>query len=248
MNEFSEVAPFMPDPFRILWREKVSSTNDELQKLAESGMGEGLILISEEQTAGRGRRGAEWFCGKGDGLAFSVLLKPVAAKAFWYRLALTAGLAVAEALESYVPLAEIKWPNDVLVNNKKIAGILVEAGSSYVVLGIGINVNTMNFPDGLNATSLGKESGNQVSRADVLLKIVQRLGNYVNRIESDFESILEGIRERCAMVDCEVTMKSAGNQKNGILRGIGNEGELLLDVKGKIERIYQADELRLVEI
>jgi transcription termination factor NusA len=132
MSDFDQVAARLPDPFRILWREKASSTNDELRALAENGMGEGLVLIAEEQSAGRGRRGAVWISPKGENLAFSVLLRPGTEKALWYRLSLIAGLAVAEALEAFVPLAEIKWPNDVRVSGKKIAGILVAEGFSTV--------------------------------------------------------------------------------------------------------------------
>ena len=136
MSDFDHIAARMPDPFRLLWRETVSSTNDELRALAEKGMAEGLVLVAEEQTAGRGRRGAEWFSPTGESLAFSVLLRPSEPMAFWPRLSLAAGLAVAESLEKFVPLAEIKWPNDVLICGKKIAGILVEAGRDFVIVGI----------------------------------------------------------------------------------------------------------------
>ena len=97
MNEFAPIAELMPDTFRILWRENVSSTNDDLRALALKGTPEGLVLVCEEQAAGRGRRGAAWFSPKGESLAFSVLLRPIAPKSMWCRLSLAAGLAVAEA-------------------------------------------------------------------------------------------------------------------------------------------------------
>ena len=86
MSAFDHVAASLPDPFRLLWREKVCSTNDELRALAEKGTTEGLILIADEQTAGRGRRGAAWLSPKGENLAFSVLLRPSESKALWHRL------------------------------------------------------------------------------------------------------------------------------------------------------------------
>ena len=175
MNEFAEAAAMMPDPYRLLWKKEVRSTNDELRNLAEDGMAGGLVLLAESQTSGRGRRGATWFSPAGEGLAFSILLRPEAPKPFWSRLSLVAGLAVAEALERSIPMAEIKWPNDVMVADKKIAGILVEAENDFVIVGIGINVNTTSFPNELPATSLALEKGGQVERRKVLLDVIERL-------------------------------------------------------------------------
>lgn len=246
MSDFDHIASQMPDPFRLLWRERVSSTNDELRALAEKGMAEGLVLVAEEQTAGRGRRGAEWFSPKGESLAFSVLLRPLDPKAFWHRLSLVAGLAVAEAVERFVPLAEIKWPNDVLIGGKKIAGILVEAGSDFVIVGIGINVNTDTFPEGLAATSLAIERGEDVPRGEVLLAVVERLAHHSNRLGGGFEGLLAGIRERCHLTGRRVTLTCAEKRREGVVRGIGMGGELLLECDGNIEQIVQADEVRLV--
>jgi BirA family transcriptional regulator, biotin operon repressor / biotin---[acetyl-CoA-carboxylase] ligase len=246
MSEFDHIAAQMPDPFRLLWREKVSSANDELRELAEKGMAAGLVLVAEEQTAGRGRRGAEWFSPKGESLAFSVLLRPTEPKAFWSRLSLVAGLAVAEALEGYVPLAEIKWPNDVLIGGKKIAGILVEAGADFVIAGIGINVNTEEFPDGLAATSLKVECGREVPRAEVLLEVIARFARHAGRIENDFGSVLRGIRERCALTGRRVAYTSLGERREGLVKGIGGGGELLVEILGKTESLVQADEVRVI--
>jgi|AntRauTorckE6833_2_1112554.scaffolds.fasta_scaffold12284_4 BirA family biotin operon repressor/biotin-[acetyl-CoA-carboxylase] ligase len=245
MNEFEQVAGQMPDPFRVLWREQVSSTNDALRELAEKGMAEGLVMVTDDQTAGRGRRGAKWISPKGESLAFSVLLRPTEAKAFWSRLSLIAGLAVAEALEKYVPLAEIKWPNDVLIGGKKIAGILVEAGRDYVIVGIGINVNTTGFPPGLAATSLAIERGEEVAREEVFLQVVKYLARHAQGIGSGFAELVVGIRERCHLTDHHVTLTCADKRREGLVRGIGPAGELLLERDGKTEAIFQADEVRL---
>jgi BirA family biotin operon repressor/biotin-[acetyl-CoA-carboxylase] ligase len=246
MSGFGHIAAQMPDPFRLLCREKVSSTNDELRELAEKGMAEGLVLVAEEQTAGRGRRGAEWFSPKAESLAFSILLRPTEPKVFWHRLSLVAGLAVAEALERFVPLAEIKWPNDVLIGGKKIAGILVEAGSDFVIVGIGINVNTDTFPAGLAATSLAIERGEKVQRGEVLLAVVERLAHRSTRLGTGFEELLAGIRERCHLTGHRVTLTCADRRREGVVKGIGSGGELLLESEGKTEAIVQADEVRLV--
>lgn len=246
MSNFDSIAPDLPGPFRILWREKVSSTNDELRTLAEQGAAEGLILIAEEQSAGRGRRGAQWFSPRGESLAFSIILRPSVERCFWSRISLAAGLAVAEALEHFLPFAEIKWPNDVLYGGKKIAGILVEVGANFVILGIGINVNTEDFPAELAATSLKCESLQHVERAEVLLEVVKRLTIQLGRIDQDFELVRAGIRERCALSGKQVAFTDAAGRREGSCAGIGAGGELLVVSNGKLESIIQADEVRVI--
>lgn len=246
MSEYDQVAAYMPGNFRVLWRAEVSSTNDELRVLAEQGTGEGLVLIGEEQKAGRGRRGAAWFSPKGDGLAFSILLKPVGKKELWHRLSLVAGLAVAEAVEKFGVMAEVKWPNDVLVEGKKLAGILVEAGKDFVIVGIGINVNTGDFPEGLNATSLKMECGEEVPRAEVLGEVVKRLAAYAPCFNENFNGLLDGVRERCALTGQSVTLTIAGTRREGMVKGIAEGGELLVVLDGVLEKVFQADEVRVM--
>lgn len=247
MNDFHDIAAQLPDPFRLLWRERVGSTNDELRALAEQGMAEGLVLVAEEQTAGRGRRGAAWISPKGENLACSILLKPAAAKALWHRLSLVVGLAVAEALEGFVPFAEIKWPNDVRVGGKKIAGILVEAGADYVIIGIGININSTNFPEELVATSLREQAGRELDRGEVLREVIVRLARYADGIHADFANLLTSIRERCALTGHRVSYLAADQRREGIVRGIGRAGELLVESGGKVEGLVQADEVRILD-
>lgn len=246
-NDFQHIAAQLPDPYRMLWREQVGSTNDELRKLAEQGMAEGLILVAEEQTAGRGRRGAVWVSPKGENLAFSILLKPSAAKTLWHRLSLLAGLAVAEALENYVPLSEIKWPNDVRIGEKKIAGILVEAGRDFVIVGIGININSTDFPEELAATSLREQTGRVYPRAEVLHEVVTRMSRYASGINQGYADSLKSIRERCALTGHLVSYLVADRRHEGIVRGIGSGGELMVEIDGKIEALVQADEVRILD-
>lgn len=245
MSEYDQVAASLPGEFRVLWRAEVSSTNDELRELAEKGTHEGMVLIGEEQKAGRGRRGAAWFSPKGRGLAFSVLLRPGGNKSLWHRLSLVAGLAVAEAVEKFGVLAEVKWPNDVLVGGRKLAGILVETGADFVIVGIGINVNADDFPEGLNATSLKMECGEDVSRADVLGEVVKRLAGYAGQIGADFDDLLNGVRERCALTGKAVALTVAGKRREGFVKGISEGGELLVLSDGVVERVFHADEVRL---
>lgn len=225
----------------------MGSTNDELRKLAEQGMAEGLVLVADEQIAGRGRRGAVWISPKGENIACSILLKPTLPKALWHRLSLVTGLAVAEVLENYVPLAEIKWPNDVKVGGKKIAGILVEAGKDFVIIGIGINVNSTNFPDELAATSLHELTGRTYSRAEILQELVTRMSRYANQINQGYEDALKSIRERCALTGHFVSYLVADQRREGMVRGIGSGGELMVETEGRLEALVQVDEVRILD-
>jgi len=247
MNGFEQMAVRFPDPYRLLWREKVGSTNDELRILAEQGLGAGMVMVAEEQFAGRGRRGAEWFSQSGESLAFSILLRPSAERALWPRFSLVAGLAVAEALEAHLPMVDIKWPNDVIIGGKKVAGILVEAGRDYVIVGIGINVNTENFPEGLMATSLYLESGRKTLREEVLLGVIERLSAHVQMVEVGFESLVEAVNQRCFLRGHRVEMKCADGIRVGRVVRIGGGGELLVETAGRVEAIVQAHEVRIVE-
>ncbi|MBX3741513.1 MAG: biotin--[acetyl-CoA-carboxylase] ligase [Akkermansiaceae bacterium] len=247
MDEFSAIAPDLPEPFRLLIKQTVDSTNDEVRRLAEQGMPEGLVVITDRQTQGRGRRGAAWFSPPGESLAFSVLLRPDAPKALWPRLALVTGLAVAEALEESIPLVGIKWPNDVWAGGKKIAGILVEAGRDFVVVGIGLNVNTLTFPDEVSAiaTSLALEAGGEVSRAEVLAAIIRRLSLRRHQIGTEFPEAINSIRLRCVLTGQEVSLTAASGPLSGTVEGISPQGELLLRTSDGLQPLLQADEVRI---
>jgi BirA family biotin operon repressor/biotin-[acetyl-CoA-carboxylase] ligase len=247
VDEFSAIAPDLPEPFRLLIKPTVDSTNDEARRLAEQSMPEGLIVITDRQTQGRGRRGAAWISPPGESLAFSVLLRPDVPKALWPRLALVAGLAVAEALEDYIPLVGIKWPNDVWAGGRKIAGILVEAGKDFVIVGIGLNVNTFEFPEEVSttATSLAKETGGEVSRAEVLAAVVRRLSLRRHQIGTEFSEVINSIRLRCVLTGQEVSLIAASGTLSGKVEGISHQGELLLRTVDGLQPLLQADEVRI---
>ena len=247
VENFAAIAQNLPDPFRLLIRESVGSTNDEIRALAMAGAPEGLVLLAECQTAGRGRRGAAWFSPAGESLAFSVLLRPSEPKALWPRLALAAGVAVAEAIEPLCPQVAIKWPNDVWIRQRKVAGILVEAGADFAIVGIGLNVNTTEFPREVSeiATSLQLEAGRALNLSDVLGAI---LGSFAQRrlqIGIGFDEILSAIRLRCALTGNRVTLTTSTGPQTGVVEGIAPGGELLLRTASGVERLIQADEIRL---
>ena len=243
-----ETAAGFPEPFRLLVRDSVESTNDEVRVLAQAGAPDGLVLLAERQTAGRGRRGAAWFSPEGESLAFSILVRPQEPKAVWPRLALAAGLAVAEAVESFRLQAGIKWPNDVWIGQRKVAGILVEAGSDFAVVGIGLNVNSTEFPSEVAeiATSLRIEAAQNFASAEVLGKIIRKFAFRRNQIENGFDALVSAVQLRCVLTGKRVTLTTASGPRVGTVEGIAASGELLLRTANGLERLIQADEVRLL--
>jgi BirA family transcriptional regulator, biotin operon repressor / biotin---[acetyl-CoA-carboxylase] ligase len=207
-----------------------------------------LVLLALQQTAGRGRRGAAWFSPAGESLAFSILVKPREPKALWPRLALAAGLAVAEAVESFGIAAGIKWPNDIWIRNRKVAGILVEAGSDFAIVGIGLNVGTESFPDEVveTATSLRMETGLGISRHEVLGAIIRRFAVRHLQIGTEFNESLDQVRQRCVLTGHRVSMSTSNGAKQGTVEGIAPGGELILRSATTVEHLIQADEVRII--
>jgi BirA family biotin operon repressor/biotin-[acetyl-CoA-carboxylase] ligase len=247
-EDFNTTAADFPDPFRLLVRESVGSTNDELRILAQAGAADGLILLAEQQTAGRGRRGAAWFSPTGESLTFSILLRPEEPKSLWPRFSLATGLAVAEAIESCGLQAGIKWPNDVWIGGRKVAGILVEAAADFVIIGIGLNVNSTEFPHAVAkiATSLHVEGSRSFSRADVLSAIIHKFANRRRQIDRDFGELISAVRQRCVLSGNRVSLTTSNGPRTGIVEGIADGGELLLRTGTGLERLIQADEVRLL--
>jgi len=230
-----------------LLRQSLASTNDEARSLAVQGAADGLVVLTDRQTAGRGRRGADWFAATGGSLAFSIIVRPAEPKSLWPRLALAAGLAVAEAVETWAPQVGIKWPNDVWCGCRKVAGILVEAGQDFAVVGIGINVNTLEFPPQLAAiaTSLRLAAGQAVDRDLVLTNTLRHFALRRNQIAAGFEEVLDGVSLRCVLRGHAVSLRCADGPRRGMMEGLGPGGELLLRTPTGLERIIQADEVRL---
>jgi BirA family biotin operon repressor/biotin-[acetyl-CoA-carboxylase] ligase len=247
-ENFTEAAVGFPAPFRLMVRDEAKSTNDELRSLAESGAPGGLVLLALKQTAGRGRRGAAWFAPAGESLAFSILIRPQEPKALWPRLALATGLAVAEAAEYFGPATGIKWPNDIWIGRRKLAGILVEAGADYAIIGIGLNVNTTGFPlEVANiATSLKIETQQEFSRPDVLAAIIRRVAIHHLQIGAGFNDLLDSVRQRCVLTGHRVSLTTSNGLRTGIVHGIALGGELQLRTDTGIETLLQADEIRII--
>lgn len=247
-QEFSPAAASLPDPFRLRLHETCASSSDEARALGLAGAPSGEIVVANMQTAGRGRRGAAWFGAPGESLTFSILWRPGFSKALWPRLALATGLALAEASETYIPLAGIKWPNDVWISGSKVAGILVEAGPDFAVIGVGINVNTSSFPTEIRnaATSIATIANARVDRAELLCKIIARFAIHAHRLDGDFDTLLTGVRQRCVLTGHPIILQTPSGPVHGDCVGIGPSGELLVRTPQGIKHILQADDVRPV--
>ena len=232
---------------RVIFIEECGSTNDEARKLALGGLAHESLVLTERQTSGRGRRGQAWTCPPGESIAASFIVRPSEPLALWGRLSLAAGLAVAEALDQFGLSAEVKWPNDVWVKERKVCGILLESDPAFAVIGIGLNVNTRDFPEGLvhPATSIALETGGEVSREEVLVAMLDRLSFRTQQIGSSFSELLDSWNTRCVLRGREITLQVNRESRVGVMRGVAPSGELLLETKNGTEKILHADTIRL---
>ena len=174
---------------KLLRFESLPSTNTELAQLAAAGAAEGLAIVADEQTAGRGRLQRSWSSPRGAGLYFSILLRPTIPQNYWPLITLLAALAVAEALEEASGLeTDIKWPNDLLSGERKICGILGEAietpAGRAVIVGIGINLTQSAFPEELAkvATSVSEATGKPPDREAILAALLRALSHWYSRL------------------------------------------------------------------
>lgn len=238
-----------PCGMEIRWHESVGSTNDEARDWAERGAADGSVVCADEQTAGRGRRGAVWISPAGEALAFSLILRPTMPRALWPRLALVAGLAVAKTLELHGITAEVKWPNDVWVHGKKIAGVLVESIGDAVIVGVGLNVNSLDLPDDISriATTMRMETAREFDREELLCLLARNILTHAGRVERDFAEILQDLRERCALSGKRVSLTLGDEVHMALVKGISDHGELLIERQGRVEALWQADQVRVVE-
>ena len=216
---------------------RTASTNADVAADALAGAREGLVVVAEHQTAGRGRLERTWSSSPRTGLTFSVLLRPRFPRARWGWLPLLAGLAVAMPLRRQGGLdARLKWPNDVLVGERKVAGVLTEVVGDAVVVGIGVNV--LAVPDDLPAdvaTSLAAEGSEFVDRDPVLRGVLRELArSYDGLQEHDGDAGTSGLhrayREVCATVGREVRIELSGlPPRSGTASDVDAEGRLVVD-------------------
>jgi BirA family biotin operon repressor/biotin-[acetyl-CoA-carboxylase] ligase len=236
---------------RILRYESVPSTNTEVARLAAEGAAEGLAIVADEQTAGRGRLQRAWSSTKGAGLYFSILLRPNLALNRWPLLTFVAALATGDALlEASQVQTDIKWPNDLLANERKICGILAEAIETptgrAVVLGIGINLTNQAFPRELMnaATSVANESGRSPERESILAALLNALARWYSLLQEPegAEKIVAAWSSRSSYASGKLVQVTNGDETlQGLTRGIENDGALRLETAQGIQLIRAGD-------
>jgi BirA family biotin operon repressor/biotin-[acetyl-CoA-carboxylase] ligase len=227
------------------------STNDRARELAEAGAVHGEVVIAESQTAGRGRRGRTWSSPSGRNLYMSVVLRPQLPPQRAPELTLVASLAACDACRQAGVEAAIKWPNDVLVDDRKVAGILTELSAEpdavqWVVLGIGVNLNAASgdFPDELRdvATSLAIERGQPVPRALFAAALLSVLEQWLDLHASEgFAPIREAWRSRSCTLGREVRVDADGGAVSGVAEDIDETGALLVRTRGGLARLVSGD-------
>jgi len=235
--------------------EVISSTNDHARELAEEGAGHGEVVIADSQTGGRGRRGRPWASPPGRNAYFSVVLRPELPPARAPELTLLASVAICDALRQANVPAAIKWPNDLLVGERKIAGILTELASEpervhWAVVGIGVNVNATadDFPPELRevATSILLERGTPAPRALFVAACLTALEGWLDRhAEDGFEPVRLAWRERSATLGREITVHAEGREVVGRAVDVDEVGALLVQTDERIERILSGDVVHL---
>lgn len=241
--------------FTILRFETLDSTNTEAARHARLGADEGLCVIARQQTAGRGRHGRTWVSEAASGLYFSIVLRPKIDIRSLPLITLMTGVAVHDTLKEFGLKPDIKWVNDLLVGEKKIAGILAETVDTpaglAVVVGIGINLTSRNFPDEIagSATSIEAETGNLVTADEVASSLTLFIRYFCDILSSDAGAVeivrqwrqrstyFSGKPVRVTLHDSVIEGVTDGLEENGALRMKTPDGSVRIVQAGDVERL-----------
>ncbi|MBU9714622.1 biotin--[acetyl-CoA-carboxylase] ligase [Evansella tamaricis] len=235
----------------VHFKDNVDSTQIVAQRLVNEGAHTGTIVIANEQTLGRGRLGREWFSPPDTGIWMSIIVRPEIELREAPQLTLVTAVAVARAISNVTDLeVGIKWPNDILINGKKVVGILTEMQAdpdrvNSVIIGIGINTNQEKFPNELKkiATSLSMEKGKKINRAELIIQILKEFEwLYDAYLTMGFQFIKPLWEARAVSIGKRVKAVTTKEVFYGMAIGIDDQGVLLLeDDDGKIHPVYSAD-------
>ena len=250
--ELLELDQLDAGPWPVTVRHSIDSTNAEALRSIERGVTAPFVIVAERQTAGRGRRGRKWVSPFAENIYYSLVLRMDGGMRQLEGLSLVVGLAVLSALRGVgISNAGLKWPNDVLVANKKIAGILLElvgdpADVCHVVLGIGINVNMRLASEVDQAwTSLALESGTAINRNVLVSALNESLLKYLELHEAmGFSAIQAEWEQNHLWQGREVSLIAGVHQVDGTVIGIDQQGALRMSVDGE-EKVFSGGELSL---
>jgi len=239
-------------PYPVFIHESLDSTNAEALREISGGAQAPFVILAEQQSAGRGRRGRKWISPFAENIYYSLVLRIDGGMRQLEGLSLIVGLAVLSSLREFGSCdAGLKWPNDVLVGNKKIAGILLElvgdpADVCHVVIGIGINVNMMVANDvDQSWTSVRLEAGQAINRNELIVALDRNLQGYLIRHEAEgFAAIQAEWESNHLWQGREVTLIAGTHTVDGVVAGVDQQGALRLNVAGQ-EKVFSGGELSL---
>lgn len=227
---------------------QISSTNDQARQMAEAGAPEGLLLVAEEQTAGRGRAGRRWLTPPGTALALSLVLRPTLPAALGARLTMLAGVAACEAVELVAGVrASLKWPNDVLIGGRKVGGILVESALrdedlEFAVLGLGLNVSWAPPPEQVDypATCVDAEAGRAVDRLKLLRALLAGVEARYSVLAGP--ALFDDWRARLETLGRPVVVQLDSETWTGQAEAVEADGALLVRTEaGALRRVLAGD-------
>jgi BirA family transcriptional regulator, biotin operon repressor / biotin---[acetyl-CoA-carboxylase] ligase len=229
---------------KVLRFESLPSTNSELARMASEGAAEGVAILADEQTAGRGRLQRAWSSPKGAGLYLSILLRPRIPVDHWPLITFMAALAVGDALQEAIGLrTDIKWPNDILSGERKICGILSEAietpAGRAVIVGIGVNLTPSAFPE---ATSVAEATGVQPEREVILAALLRALSRWYSLLH-EREKIIAAWSSRSSYATGKLVQVNNGDEVwRGTTCGVEPDGALRLrTISGEIKVVRAGD-------
>ncbi len=215
----------------------VTSTNEVAKQYALNNSPSGTVYISKVQTNGKGRLGRNWFSKNGEGLYFSILLRPSLPTISLSKFTLLTGLSICETLNNcYKINAKLKWPNDILINNKKVCGILTEISTSgtkikYIIIGIGINVSNKTFPDDIKnkSTSIFLETSKVIDKNILIANILSNLQDYIKNFydNPNFDFITK-YKSYCININKHISFEKYGKKQTAIVIDINSLGELIV--------------------
>ncbi|MBO5159857.1 MAG: biotin--[acetyl-CoA-carboxylase] ligase [Lachnospiraceae bacterium] len=231
--------------------DSMESTQNYGKELGKKEPVHGTLILAEEQTAGRGRRGRSWQSEKGANIAMSLCLEPKLRTEHAAGLTLVMALAVAEGIKKVTGREpQIKWPNDIVLNGRKICGILTEMcfkdGGYIVVIGVGINVNNTGFPEDIKGTasSLKLETGAEISREALIASVMECFENYYEIYEQteDLALLKEQYESMLANKNREVNVLDPKEPYKGTAKGINSAGNLIVVCEDGTEKeVYSGE-------
>ena len=229
----------------IIYFDSIGSTNNIAAIGAQKGCAEGLVVIAEEQTSGRGRLKRKWCTPKFSSIAFSLVLRPDIKPQDASGITLVMGTAVCRALRNVTNLdVRIKWPNDIIINRKKVCGILTEMNSemdavNYIIAGVGLNINIKYFPEDLKniATSLYIECGHEISRRSVLVGVFREFEALYDDFKNNgLKNIIDEFKSYSVTLGERVSVISVNEKFEGTAVDVTDDGLLVVELDDKTKR------------